>query len=208
MMIWNDAIAIGIGACFGAMSRYQIGKAATEYIATDPNKYKSFQGWHTAGINIVGSFILGGITATPTITALILSPTELPDQYASQINPKQDITKRIISPPPSTPPSSIIRRQLSGPLSLSKSSTTIPRLMPWNNINILKNGLSPRTKLCLGVGFCGSFTTFSTFSVDFVQFIQQGHTNKALSYIIVNNVGGITAALTGMILVKKLFSLK
>jgi CrcB protein len=57
----------------------------------------------------------------------------------------------------------------------------------------------------LGVGFCGSFTTFSTFSVDIATWLAQGQTTKAASYILANNVGGIVAASAGMLLVKKLF---
>lgn len=66
-------------------------------------------------------------------------------------------------------------------------------------------GLSPRMKLLLGVGFCGSFTTFSTYSVDVVTWLQSGQTVKAFQYVCTNNVGGIVAAATGMMLVKKLF---
>ena len=64
--------------------------------------------------------------------------------------------------------------------------------------------LSPRTKLMLGIGFCGSFTTFSTFSVDVVNWIQAGQTNKAFAYVVSNNVGGIAAAATGLFLMKKI----
>lgn len=55
----------------------------------------------------------------------------------------------------------------------------------------------------LGVGFCGSFTTFSTYSVDVVNWLAEGKTHRALSYIATNNVGGILAAGCGMALVKK-----
>jgi CrcB protein len=66
-------------------------------------------------------------------------------------------------------------------------------------------GLTPRSKLLLGVGFCGSFTTFSTYSVDVVKWLQQGQTARALSYVAVNNVGGVVAAAAGMVLAQKLF---
>jgi CrcB protein len=142
----NDALAIGAGAFFGAMSRHQAGRLASEWIAVDPNRLGRYQGWHTAAINVGGSFLLGGVTGAP----LVSGPSQ----------------------PGSTP--SVF-------------------------------GLTPRTKLMLGVGFCGSFTTFSTFSVDIATWLAQGQTTKAASYILANNVGGIVAASAGMLLVKKLF---
>jgi CrcB protein len=144
-LVANDAVALGIGAFFGAMSRHQAGRLAAEWIATDPNRLGRYQGWHTAAINIGGSFVLGGITATPLV----------------------------------------------------KSGATIPFVQ--------RPGLSPRAKLMLGVGFCGSFTTFSTYSVDVVNWIAAGNAPKALSYILINNVGGFVAAGLGMTLIKKLF---
>jgi hypothetical protein len=38
---------------------------ATEFIATDPTRFGKLTGWHTAGINVAGSFVLGGISAVP-----------------------------------------------------------------------------------------------------------------------------------------------
>eukprot|EP00980_Cylindrotheca_fusiformis_P011798 scaffold2816_cov121-Cylindrotheca_fusiformis.AAC.14 len=142
-----DAVAIGIGATFGALARQQAGRIASDWIATDPNRLGKITGWHTAGINIGGSFLLGAISATPLVT-----------------EPKS------VKPP------------------------YFPKF----------EGMSPRTKLMLGVGFCGSFTTFSTYSVDVVNWIAQGNTTRALSYVATNNVGGIVAAACGMALVKKL----
>jgi fluoride ion exporter CrcB/FEX len=98
-LIPSDALAIGLGAVVGAMSRYHAGRVAAEYIATDPRLHK-LQGWHTAGINVVGSFILGGVAGAPM--------------------------------KPSTP-----------------VTAYTPFSMPAFH-------LSPRTKLMLGVGFCGS----------------------------------------------------
>jgi CrcB protein len=145
-LIPNDAVAIGIGACFGAMSRYQVGQVAAEYVAKN-KRLEPWTGFHTAGINVAGSFLLGGVTGSPVVSA---------------------------RPSPA-------------------------------KMGLPSYGLTPRTKLMLGVGFCGSFTTFSTFSVDVATWLAQGQTTKAVSYVLVNNVGGIVAAATGLVLVKKLF---
>jgi fluoride ion exporter CrcB/FEX len=62
-----DLAAVGLGAFFGAVSRYQAGRMAADYIARDPTTLGRFQGWHTAAINIGGSFILGGVTGAPLV---------------------------------------------------------------------------------------------------------------------------------------------
>lgn len=147
-MITYDAVAIGVGAFCGAYSRYQCGRVAAEWIATDPNRLGRFEAWHTAMINIGGSFILGAVSGVPLIS------------------PKQ--------------------------ASAAKA--------PFSTF-----GLTPRTKLMMGVGFCGSFTTFSTYSVDVARWLAQGKTTKAVSYMMTNNVGGVVAATAGMLLVKKIF---
>jgi len=139
----SDAVAVSIGAVFGAISRYQAGRMATEWIAADPKLRSHWQGWHTAAINVGGSFILGVVTGVPLVSE--------PPQPAS------------------------------------------------------KFALSPRAKLLLGVGFCGSFTTFSTYSIDVATWMAQGQTTRALSYIMTNNAGGVMAAAMGLVLVQKLF---
>jgi len=102
-------------------------------------------GWHTAGINVFGSFVLGGIFATPvSATKAVESSTNLPN------------------------PNSLVRG------GGSTSATTL-------------FGITPRTKLLAGVGFCGSFTTFSTFSVDIVNMLGRGEMSKASSYFLLNN---------------------
>lgn len=68
-------------------------------------------------------------------------------------------------------------------------------------------GLTPRMKLLIGAGFCGSFTTFSTFSVDVVHMIGRGEVLKATSYFMANNAGGILAAAAGITLAKKIYRL-
>lgn len=156
-LIVNDAVAIGIGAFCGAMARHHCGRVAAEWIASDPKRWGPAQGWHTAAINIGGSFVLGGVAGTPTMTTTSIATRKPP------MNPVL----------PSSPLTGFA-------------------------------GLTPRTKLMVGVGFCGSFTTFSTYTVDIVTWLQQGKTHKALSYIAVNNVGGVLAAAAGMLLVKRL----
>jgi fluoride ion exporter CrcB/FEX len=161
-LITHETVAIGVGAVCGALSRYQCGRIFGEWIAAadtaagkaagGPNSRAHLAGWHTAFINLGGSFMLGGVVAAPSRAA-------------------------------------------------DASSTTAAKL-PFSTQAF---GLTPRLRLMLGVGFCGSFTTFSTYSVDIVTWITQGHTGKALSYVMVNNVGGVVAAAAGMALVKKLF---
>lgn len=63
-----DMAAVGAGAVAGAISRYQIGNIATRIIAED-KRLSPLTGWHTAAINIFGSFILGSLAGTPTIDA-------------------------------------------------------------------------------------------------------------------------------------------
>jgi fluoride ion exporter CrcB/FEX len=158
-LIPADAVAIGVGAFFGAVSRYQAGRVAAEWIATDPNRLGKFSGWHTAGINIAGSFLLGGVSAAPVASM---------NKAATSAKPSASSLAKVKQP-------------------------------AW------MQGMSPRTKLMMGVGFCGSFTTFSTYSVDVVTWISEGKTGRALSYVAANNVAGFVAAAAGMILVKKIF---
>ena len=61
---------------------------------------------------------------------------------------------------------------------------------------------SPRTKLLVGTGFCGSFTTFSTFSVDVVNYVDTGRYGRAILYIGATNIGGFGAAAMGYKLFK------
>lgn len=150
-----DVAALGIGAFFGAISRYQAGKVAADFIATDPKRFGKLTGWHTAGLNISGSFLLGAIYAMPTVDV------DKVNQLQSGVANK-----------------------------------------PWERFQ----GLTPRAKLMLGVGFCGSFTTFSTFSFDVVTWLSEGRTARAFAYVATNNVCSIAAAGVGMMVVKKILA--
>merc|ERR1719464_2060885 len=66
-LVATDIAALGACAFFGALSRYQVGKIASDFIAADPQRFGKLTGWHTAGLNISGSFLLGAIYAMPTV---------------------------------------------------------------------------------------------------------------------------------------------
>ena len=159
-MVVADAAAIGAGAVCGALCRHHVGQSVTKQIAKDPKRYGHLTGWHTAGINVLGSFILGGVFATPVVSKTAES---------------------------------------------AKSSTAATSASAASKVPT-GFGLTPRAKLLAGVGFCGSFTTFSTYSVDIVNMIGRGEAARALGYVAVNNVGGVSAAAAGMLLVRKLIS--
>lgn len=142
-----DSAAIGIGAVAGALCRYEVGNFATRRIAEKPKRLDFLSGWHTCGINICGSLVLGFLAGVPTIN----------------------------------------------PTATSNS-----------NGDKLMKGISPRTRYCMGVGFCGSFTTFSTYSVDVVGFLGRGETLRAFSYIAANNIGAISAAYTGFKIARRI----
>ena len=74
--IATDAAAVGIGAVCGALCRHRVGQAATKQIERDPKRFGHLTGWHTAGINVLGSFILGGVFASPLVGAETLPPVK------------------------------------------------------------------------------------------------------------------------------------
>lgn len=94
---------------------------------------------------------------------------------------------------------------LADPVTTVKTPLSAPKKKVVAASSASAIGLSPRMKLLLGVGFCGSFTTFSTFSVDVVNMLGRGEAAKAASYVVTNNVGGLAAAAAGMMVAKKLF---
>ena len=204
----TDTIAIAIGAIAGAITRYQSGKVVTEYVThrvypNDATKQSYYLGWHTAFINITGSFLLGAIFAAPTInsdmsiTSTIPAPTVTQPSACTNVSQIKSTSshKSILSKTPTTIISTVSTLQPINPSSNIATSTMSTSTSMF--------ALSPRSKLLLGVGFCGSYTTFSTYSVDIVSWMMQGQTNKALTYFAINNIGGIAAAAMGMTLMKK-----
>jgi len=68
---------------------------------------------------------------------------------------------------------------------------------------IESGSLLPQTRIALGVGFLGAFTTFSTFSLDTVLLLQHGDWLKALLNVLLNVILGLSAAAIGLWLVSK-----
>lgn len=62
--------------------------------------------------------------------------------------------------------------------------------------------MSPQVRTTLGVGFLGGFTTFSTFSAQAWADIESGRPGRAIVYVAVSVVAGITAAAAGFYLAK------
>lgn len=191
----TDAASVAVGAVLGALARYQIGRVATEKIASDPQRLGHLAGWHTAGINILGSFTLGGVFGSPVVD-YNKAPSSSTSTSSSSIIGKKPLLPPTLSG--SGLQASKLRRFTSAPRNAANKMASAISPSKFH-------GLTPRMKLMLGVGFCGSFTTFSTFSVDVVNMMHKGETTKAVSYMMANNVGGVCAAAAGMMIARRIF---
>lgn len=63
---------------------------------------------------------------------------------------------------------------------------------------LLRTGAPESTRLLLGVGVLGGFTTFSAFSLDTVLMIERGDWTTAALYVAVSVVGSLAALAIGL----------
>ncbi|MEM7110494.1 MAG: fluoride efflux transporter CrcB [Bacteroidota bacterium] len=61
----------------------------------------------------------------------------------------------------------------------------------------VKSNISPDLRLFLGVGVCGSFTTFSTFAMENVSLIGQKYIMTSVAYTLASLVLGMLMAFAG-----------
>ena len=67
---------------------------------------------------------------------------------------------------------------------------------------LARSGGSEQTRLLIGVGVLGGFTTFSAFSLDAVTMIERGQWGVAITYALVSVVGSVLALFGGLYLVR------
>jgi len=67
---------------------------------------------------------------------------------------------------------------------------------------LARTGGNEQTRLLIGVGVLGGFTTFSSFSLDAVTLIERGQWGAALAYMLVSLVGSVLALFGGLYLVR------
>ncbi len=67
---------------------------------------------------------------------------------------------------------------------------------------LARTGGSEQTRLLVGVGLLGGFTTFSAFSLDAVTMIERGQWGVALTYALVSVIGSVLALFGGLYLMR------
>ncbi|MBN8807917.1 MAG: CrcB family protein [Sphingomonas sp.] len=70
--------------------------------------------------------------------------------------------------------------------------------------SLARMGSSESTRVLVGVGLLGGFTTFSAFSLDAVTMIERGQWGVAVGYALVSVIGSVLALFGGLYLVRGL----
>jgi CrcB protein len=68
---------------------------------------------------------------------------------------------------------------------------------------LARNGGSEATRLFVGVGVLGGFTTFSAFSLEFWTLFERGQAVQAMLYVLASVVGAIAACGIGLIAMRQ-----
>ncbi len=63
---------------------------------------------------------------------------------------------------------------------------------------MMKDGASDSTRLFIGVGLLGGFTTFSAFSLDLWQMLERGQSGLALGYALASVIGSVVLLFAGL----------
>ena len=69
---------------------------------------------------------------------------------------------------------------------------------------LARSGGSETTRLFVGVGLLGGFTTFSSFSLEFWMLFERGAMGQALAYVLSSVILGILACGLGMLAMRQL----
>ncbi len=67
---------------------------------------------------------------------------------------------------------------------------------------LARTGGSEHTRLLVGVGVLGGFTTFSSFSLETVNMIEHGDWGMALTYALISVIGSVLALFAGLYLIR------
>jgi len=69
---------------------------------------------------------------------------------------------------------------------------------------LARSGGTETTRLFVGVGILGGFTTFSTFSMEFWLLFERGQTAQAAAYVLVSVIGGVLACGLGLVIMRQM----
>jgi CrcB protein len=67
---------------------------------------------------------------------------------------------------------------------------------------LARTGGSEHTRLLIGVGVLGGFTTFSSFSLETVNMIERGDWGVAVTYALASVIGSVISLFAGLYLVR------